>query len=265
MHASILSGPTKHDAWTSGTSGEVCIPDVFTNSEFKNNLSTSRRKSRTIKFAPFAEVVVPGLEKIENDHHNDQNNNTEDCCKLTDSLTKSPGSPTSSSTVNCSSPENYNKERRGTFTTYRNPFEINPFFDHKTSYEPRTRSAEGVDRTGDQRKEKIIVQRNAEQEKMPTLQRENVLNLQNNEISNLQQERIPISQSNNCPRLPPLNNTESKTRRGKTEEYLGSPGEVRYILEDPKRCIEEAILRRRGVCPTNPHLGNKIKSAKQIK
>ena len=99
-----------------------------------------------------------------------------------------------------------------------------------------------------------------QQQQIPTLQRSNIL----------QQDKMSSLQSK-CPKLPPLDYTESKTKRNKTDEYLGKvgylegPGKVGYILEDPKRCIEEAIWRRRGVCPTNPHLGNKIKSEKLMK
>ena len=50
-------------------------------------------------------------------------------------------------------------------------------------------------------------------------------------------------------KLPPLN--WAKERKAKREFC--------YYIDNPKGCIEEAILKRRGFCPTNPKLKRKKK------
>ena len=37
------------------------------------------------------------------------------------------------------------------------------------------------------------------------------------------------------------------------------------LIDDPRGCIEEAILKRRGYCPTNPYLGSKLRKNKLLK
>ena len=61
----------------------------------------------------------------------------------------------------------------------------------------------------------------------------------------------------------PCSGNEKGAGRGE-EKGASRSEENRYIVKNPKRFIEEAILRRRGCCPTNPHLGNQLRRDKLV-
>ena len=104
----------------------------------------------------------------------------------------------------------------------------------------------------------------------------------NNDKKSHEQNDVQNSETiTDIPELPPLReekgvvDTKGKDRGGKglreekqcgdspvSDEPRVSP---RYVIDDPRGFIEEAILKRRGYCPTNPKLGTKLRRSRLLK
>ena len=86
-----------------------------------------------------------------------------------------------------------------------------------------------------------------------------------------EQNDIPNSETiTHFPELPHLreekgvDDTKGKDRGGKGSRENKQCGDS-PVIDEPRGFIEEAILKRRGYCPTNPKLGSKLRRSKLLK
>ena len=85
-----------------------------------------------------------------------------------------------------------------------------------------------------------------------------------------QHNSIPSTETH-FPELSPLRREKGgEDSMKKDEGWKGSrewkqDGNFRCVVDDPRGCIEEAIWKRRGYCPTNPCIGSKLRRNKLVK